>query len=102
VHLIGTLDSQEGLMPLDVRRLNDLRLGFSHLRNPWISSGRTCRRCSICCRPGQGCSSRAAEVFPQVGVGTNPRRCAGRRSAPRQRGESASGLAAVGRSGRPG
>jgi magnesium transporter len=33
VHLIDTLDSQEGLMPLDVRRLNDLRLGFSHLRN---------------------------------------------------------------------
>jgi magnesium transporter len=33
VHLIDTLDSQEGLMPLDARRLNDLRLGFSHLRN---------------------------------------------------------------------
>jgi magnesium transporter len=33
VHLIDTLDSQEGLMPLDLRRLNDLRLGFSHLRN---------------------------------------------------------------------
>ena len=33
VHLIDTLDSQEGLMRLDVRRLNDLRLGFSHLRN---------------------------------------------------------------------
>ena len=33
VHLIDTLDSQEGLMPLDIRRLNDLRLGFSHLRN---------------------------------------------------------------------
>ena len=33
VHLIDTLDSQEGLMPLDTRRLNDLRLGFGHLRN---------------------------------------------------------------------
>jgi magnesium transporter len=33
VHLIDTLDSQEGLMLLDLRRLNDLRLGFSHLRN---------------------------------------------------------------------
>lgn len=33
VHLIETLDSQEGLMPLDTRRLNDLRLGFGHLRN---------------------------------------------------------------------
>jgi magnesium transporter len=33
VHLIDTIDSQEGLMPLDLRRLNDLRLGFSHLRN---------------------------------------------------------------------
>ena len=33
VHLIDTLDSQEGLMRLNVRRLNDLRLGFSHLRN---------------------------------------------------------------------
>jgi Mg2+ and Co2+ transporter CorA len=33
VHLIETLDSQDGLMPLDTRRLNDLRLGFGHLRN---------------------------------------------------------------------
>ena len=33
LHLIETLGSQEGLMPLDTRRLNDLRLGFSHLRN---------------------------------------------------------------------
>jgi magnesium transporter len=33
VHLIDTLDSQDGLMPLDLRRLNDLRLGFGHLRN---------------------------------------------------------------------
>jgi magnesium transporter len=33
VHLIDTLDSQEGLMLLDLRRLNDLRLCFSHLRN---------------------------------------------------------------------
>jgi len=33
VHLINTLDSQEGLMQLDTRRLNDLRLGFGHLRN---------------------------------------------------------------------
>jgi magnesium transporter len=33
VHLIDVLGSREGLMPLDVRRLNDLRLGFSHLRN---------------------------------------------------------------------
>ena len=33
VHLIDTLDSQDGLMPLDIRRLNELRLGFSHLRN---------------------------------------------------------------------
>jgi magnesium transporter len=33
VHLIDVLASQEGLMALDIRRLNDLRLGFSHLRN---------------------------------------------------------------------
>jgi magnesium transporter len=33
VHLIDVLGSQDGLMALDVRRLNDLRLGFSHLRN---------------------------------------------------------------------
>ena len=33
VHLIDVLGSQEGLMSLDIRRLNDLRLGFSHLRN---------------------------------------------------------------------
>jgi magnesium transporter len=33
VHLIEVLQSQDGLMALDVRRLNDLRLGFSHLRN---------------------------------------------------------------------
>lgn len=33
VHLLDVLDSQEGLMALDRRRLNDLRLGFSHLRN---------------------------------------------------------------------
>ena len=33
VHLIDVLGSQEELMSLDVRRLNDLRLGFSHLRN---------------------------------------------------------------------
>jgi magnesium transporter len=33
VHLIEVLRSQDGLMALDVRRLNDLRLGFSHLRN---------------------------------------------------------------------
>ena len=33
VHLIDVLGSQEELMALDVRRLNDLRLGFSHLRN---------------------------------------------------------------------
>jgi Mg2+ and Co2+ transporter CorA len=33
VHLIEVLDSEEGLMALDVRRLNDLRLGFGHLRN---------------------------------------------------------------------
>jgi len=33
VHLIETLESQEELMPLDTRRLNDLRLGFGHLRN---------------------------------------------------------------------
>lgn len=33
VHLLEVLDSQEGLMPLDLRRLNDLRLGFGHLRN---------------------------------------------------------------------
>ena len=32
VHLIDVLDTQPGLMPLDTRRLNDLRLGFSHLR----------------------------------------------------------------------
>jgi magnesium transporter len=32
VHLIDVLESQQGLMPLDARRLNDLRLGFSHLR----------------------------------------------------------------------
>jgi magnesium transporter len=32
-HLIDVLGSDEGLMALDVRRLNDLRLGFSHLRN---------------------------------------------------------------------
>ncbi len=33
VHLIDVLGVQEGLMALDIRRLNDLRLGFSHLRN---------------------------------------------------------------------
>jgi magnesium transporter len=33
VHLIEILRSQDGLMALDIRRLNDLRLGFSHLRN---------------------------------------------------------------------
>ena len=33
VHLIEVLRSQDGLMALDIRRLNDLRLGFSHLRN---------------------------------------------------------------------
>ena len=33
VHLLDVLDSQEGLMSLDIRRLNDLRLGFGHLRN---------------------------------------------------------------------
>jgi magnesium transporter len=33
VHLIDVLGSQEDLLPLDPRRLNDLRLGFSHLRN---------------------------------------------------------------------
>jgi magnesium transporter len=33
VHLLEVLESQEGLMTLDRRRLNDLRLGFSHLRN---------------------------------------------------------------------
>jgi len=33
VHLIDVLGSQEKLMSLDIQRLNDLRLGFSHLRN---------------------------------------------------------------------
>ena len=33
VHLIDVLDSEQELMALDKRRLNDLRLGFSHLRN---------------------------------------------------------------------
>jgi magnesium transporter len=33
VHLIEVLGSRDGLMALDIRRLNDLRLGFSHLRN---------------------------------------------------------------------
>jgi magnesium transporter len=33
VHLIEVLGSQDDLLPLDLRRLNDLRLGFSHLRN---------------------------------------------------------------------
>jgi magnesium transporter len=33
VHLIEVLGSRDGLMALDLRRLNDLRLGFSHLRN---------------------------------------------------------------------
>ena len=33
VHLIDVLSSQQGLLSLDVGRLNDLRLGFGHLRN---------------------------------------------------------------------
>jgi magnesium transporter len=33
VHLIDVLGSRENLMSLDIQRLNDLRLGFSHLRN---------------------------------------------------------------------
>jgi magnesium transporter len=33
VHLIEVLGSQDDLLPLDVRRLHDLRLGFGHLRN---------------------------------------------------------------------
>jgi magnesium transporter len=33
VHLIDVLESEDGLMSLDVRRLHDLRLRFGHLRN---------------------------------------------------------------------
>ena len=33
VKLISTLGSQEGLLRLDVRRLDDLKQGFSHLKN---------------------------------------------------------------------
>jgi magnesium transporter len=33
VHLIDVLESGEGLMSLDIRRLHDLRLRFGHLRN---------------------------------------------------------------------
>jgi magnesium transporter len=33
VHLLETLGSQDGLMPVDLRRLNEMRHGFSHLKN---------------------------------------------------------------------
>jgi magnesium transporter len=33
LHLIETLGSQEGLVPVDVRRVQELRQGFSHLQN---------------------------------------------------------------------
>jgi magnesium transporter len=33
VHLLETLGSQDGLMPVDLRRLNEMRRGFSHLKN---------------------------------------------------------------------
>jgi magnesium transporter len=32
-HLIQTLGSQEGLMPVDLRRVEEMRHGFSHLKN---------------------------------------------------------------------
>ena len=33
LHLLETLGSREGLMPLDLGRLNEMRQGFSHLKN---------------------------------------------------------------------
>jgi magnesium transporter len=33
VHVIDLLTTQEGLMPVDLRRFNELRQGFAHLRN---------------------------------------------------------------------
>lgn len=33
VHLLQTLGSQDGLMPVDLRRVEEMRQGFSHLKN---------------------------------------------------------------------
>jgi magnesium transporter len=33
VHLLQMLDSAEGLMPVDLRRVQEMRQGFSHLKN---------------------------------------------------------------------
>ena len=33
VHLLRTLGSQDGLMPVDLRRVEEMRQGFSHLKN---------------------------------------------------------------------
>ena len=51
VHLIDTLDSQEGLMKLDIRRLTTSAWASATCGTPPISSANTCRRCSTCCRP---------------------------------------------------